>query len=747
MKDQTQRIAMLRHCRGVSLLALAAGFSALLADPVQAAPDAANDEHFGIEEITVTARKREEKLQDTPVSIVVLSGEDIARRQIVSLADVGQHAPNVQFHASGVGGRNSGQAFIRGVGQSDYLLTTDPGIGVYVDGVYLARSMGSIFDLVDIERIEVLRGPQGTLYGKNTIGGAINIVSTKPSLTEASGMVEGRVGRFSRLDVKAKAEVPLIADKLAAKVALSTRDAEGFGTRLLTGEEQGSENSAAVQASLRWKADEDVEVMLSFDKTRVRETFSQVHLEEISEAPLVGLYNMFVAPYDASYITENPYESYATGGNRNDLDVWGVNGTLEWSFGNTTLKSITAYRHLKSVFETDPDGSPLTIVDERDDNRQRQFTQELQLSGTSFDDRLKWVVGAYYLHENARGAIDVLIYPELLPVIGLDISRRIEAKQITRSTSLYGQASYALADGLNATLGLRYTHEKKRYDTLLYLPFSDVYLIDPTRRSQDWNSVSPRFGLDYRLTPEVMVYASAASGFKSGGFNGRSSTANEVQPYVPEKLWSYELGLKSDWLDNRLRINLAGFYNDYRDIQFMLSTADEDGVQVVVVQNAAKARVMGAELEVTAAPAPRLLLSASAGLIDAEFTDVAAGAAITTASHFASTPKFSSSVSAEYGVPLGDWGTLTLRGDYNYRSRIYYEVNNLPAVTQNGYGLLNLQATLEPGDGRYALTLAMTNVTDKRYKSTAVSTLDSLGFASAQYGRPREWSLTTRVRF
>ena len=179
----------------------------------------------------------------------------------------------------------------------------------------------------------------------------------------------------------------------------------------------------------------------------------------------------------------------------------------------------------------------------------------------------------------------------------------------------------------------------------------------------------------------------------------------------------------------------------------MLSTADEDGVQVVLVQNAAKARVMGAELEVTAAPAPRLLLSASAGLIDAEFTDVAAGAAITTASHFASTPKFSSSVSAEYGVPLGDWGTLTLRGDYSYRSRIYYEVNNLPAVTQNGYGLLNLQATLEPEDGRYALILAMTNVADKRYKSTAVSTLDSLGFASAQYGRPREWSLTARVRF
>jgi iron complex outermembrane receptor protein len=701
----------------------------------------------GLEEIVVTARKREERLQDTPLSIVGFSRDDIERRQIVTLADVGQHAPNVQFHASGVGGKNSGQAFIRGVGQSDYFMTTDPGVGVYVDGVYLARSLGSIFDLVDIERIEVLRGPQGTLYGKNTIGGAINIVSAKPSLTEASGRVEAKIGRFSRVDVRGRAEVPLVEDKLAAKVAVSSRNADGYGRRLLTGEEMGDENSDAIQGVVRWAAADNVELMVAADKTRVRETFSQSHLEEIAAVPLVGLYNMFIGPYDNRYITADPYDSNATENNYNNLDIWGVSGTLEWDLGGAVFKSISAYRHMKARFGTDPDGSPVTIVNEDDYNRQRQFTQELQLTGKSLNDRLDWVLGAYYLHENAYTLVEVFIYPELASAIGLDLSRIIDSTQKTQSMSVYGQASYALTDKLNATLGARYTHEKKDYDTSLYLFLSDVYLIDPTTRKNNWNSFSPRIGLDYRWTEDFMTYISAASGFKSGGFNGRSSIANEIQPYDPEKIWTYEAGFKSEWLDKRLRFNGTVFYNDYKDIQFTLSTADSEGVQVVLVDNAAKARVMGAEFELQAVPVEQMLVAASVGIIDAEFTSVAPGAPITEDSHFASTPKFSSSFSAQYAVPLNDWGFLTLRGDFSYRSRIYYEVNNLPAVTQKGYGLLNLQMSLEPADSRYSLTLAVTNVTDKRYKSTAVSTLDSLGFAVAQYGRPREWSLSAKYHF
>lgn len=724
---------------------LCAAAMPFLAAPSQALSQQA--EMAALEEITVTARKREERLQDTPVSIVAFSKDEIAQRQIVTLSDITQHAPNVQFNPSGVGGRNSGQGFIRGVGQVDYLMTTDPGVGVYVDGVYLARSLGSIFDLVDIERIEILRGPQGTLYGKNTIGGAINIVSAKPSLTEFGGSIEGKVGRFDRIDMRARGEAPLIADKLAAKVAVSARSADGFGARLLTGEEQGDEDSAAIQGVLRWMASDDLEVTLSFDKTRVRERFSQTHLEEISAVPLVMLYNMFVAPYDDRYITDDPYESYATENNFNNQDIWGVNGTLEWSLDGVTLKSITAYRHLKSRFGTDPDGSPETIVNEDDFNRQRQFTQELQLSGLSFNDRLNWVIGGYYLHENAHTDIEVFLYPDLVPIIGLDLSRIIDSTQITKSASLYGQGSYALTDQLNATVGVRYTHEKKDYSTSLYLFLSDVYLIEPMSRDDSWNSFSPKVGLDYRWTEHFMTYISAASGFKSGGFNGRSTVANEILPYDPEKMWSYEAGFKSEWLDNRVRFNGTVFYNDYKDIQFTLSSADSEGVQVIVVDNAAKARVMGAEFELLAMPAEGMLLAASVGIIDAEFTSVEPGALITEDSHFASTPKFSSSVSAQYAVPLTDWGHLTVRGDFSYRSKIYYEVNNLPSVTQKRYGLLNLQASLEPADSRYSLTLAVNNVTNKRYKTSAVSVLDSLGFASAQYGRPREWSLAAKVNF
>lgn len=742
-------------CRrlGARTSALALVYAATASFAAEAAPaqkpeaPTAADDGYGIEEITVTARKREEHIQDTPISIVGLSSEDIERRQIVNLADVAQHAPNVEFHANGAGGSSSGQAFIRGVGQSDYFMTTDPGIGVYVDGVYLARSLGSILDLVDVDRIEILRGPQGTLYGKNTIGGAINIVSAKPDLSSASGRVEAKIGRFDRIDVRGRAEIPLIDGVVAAKIAFSSRNSNGIGKRTLTGEEQGDENRDAVQAVVRWKMSDAADLTITADKTKTREKFAAVHLEEIANGPLVGLYNAFVAPYDSRYILPTRYDSAATGSNFNRSDIWGVSGTLEWDLDAATLKAITAYRRLKSDFGTDPDGSPEILVDEQDSNRQNQFTQELQLSGSDLDNRLKWVLGAYYLRENASTTAIVDLYPALYQVIGLDLSRQVEARQVTKSYSAYGQASYALAAGLNATLGLRYTHEKKDYDASLYLFQSGVFLINPTNRSKSWNAVSPRFGLDYRLNDNVMTYASVASGFKSGGFNGRSSTANEIQPYSPEKIWTYEAGVKSDWLDNRLRFNLSAYYNDYRDIQFMLSTADPTGAQVVIVGNAAKARVAGGEAELVAAPLPRLLLSASAGLIDAKFTSVAAGAQITKQSHFASTPKFSSSVSAQYGVPIGEWGEFTLRGDYSYRSRIFYEVNNARAVRQKGYGLLNLQGTLDFGDGRYGLALAMTNVANKRYKSTAVSVLDSLGFASVQYGRPREWSLTARAKF
>jgi iron complex outermembrane receptor protein len=738
----------------------------------------------GLEEVTVTARRFEESLQEAPVAVSAFGQEALEARSITNLEDIGRYVPNMQFFPNGIAGGSSGQPFIRGVGQFDFMITTDPGVAIYLDGVYLARSLGNLLDLVDVERIEVLRGPQGTLYGKNTIGGAINVVSRRPgNETELFGEV--RVGDYDRIDARASVSLPVIEDRLAIRLAASTKNADGYGERLLTGEDMGDDDSTAFQAVVDWQPTDALDVTLAFDRTDVDQAFAVTHTEEINPAaPLQGLYNALVAPYDSRYITDDPYRSNATGLNSNEQDIWGASLTLSWQLGDLTLKSISGYRDQEQTFGTDPDGSPETIVDELDTTDQNQFSEELQLSGTSFGDRLRWVTGLYYFEEDADGLMDVTLLPGIfaafeglpgpfiplapgvtcppppdvpLPCAGgagnplntiFDLTRIITLEQQTESFAAYAQASYQLTDPLSVTVGLRYTKEDKDFSTSLYLPTSQIFLIPPTDRSDSWSDVSPRLGVEYHASDDVLLYASAAKGFKSGGFNGRGSNANEVNAYEPEELWSYEVGIKSEWWERRVRLNAAAFFNDYEDLQFTTQTVAPDGTQVVLVGNAAKAEISGFEVELAAAPIDALNIGITVGYLDSKYTEIDDSVqTITLDSELIGAPEWTASASADFTVPLAEWAEIVLRSDYTYRSKTYFDAANTESVAQDGYGLWNAALTLQSPAQRWALTAGVLNVADEEYRVTGVGVLDSLGFASAIYGRPREWYVQASARF
>ncbi len=736
---------------------------------------------FAIEEITVTARKREESLQRAPVAVTALTGQGIEARNLTNLMDVANYAPNVDIKTSnaGSGSGSNSQITIRGVGQLDFLITTDPGVGTYVDGIYFARSMGGVMDLLDLERLEILRGPQGTLYGKNTIGGAINLISRKPT-NEFGGYVEITTGRYNRLDARASANVPLVDEKLAAIISVSSKDRDGFGYRTTDGEDLGTENSAAARAALRWWPGEALTVDLAVDGTRKRQSSVVTTLTAINpDAPVLNLYNavsFLSGGVNEAYVPvvpSNPFVSGGTGPNRDDLDAWGVSGIVTWDIDDLTLKSLTAYRELHADFGRDGDNSPQPFLETENNVDQRQFSQELQLSGLHMDGRLKWVAGAYYFNEHAtdftktRLASGLFQGLEALPGamiplapgvfaggagnpvnVAFDNDFLIDSAIDTTNYSAYLHATYNLAEQLGLTVGARYTHEKKDYFINDIRASSGVPIVDNVTIDDSWSSFSPKGGLEYQINDQVLSYFTVSRGFKSGGFNGRPTTsADEVQSYDPEYLTAYEMGIKSDLFDRRLRLNVTGFYYDYTDIQLTVSTATPDGNFVAITENAGEAKSKGIEVELQAAPVEGLILEGAIGYIDAEYTDVGTAQNVSADSKFVNTPEWTANASVSYGFDVDKFGQITLRGDWNYRSKYYVNPQNDEAMSQDGFSLFNASIAYQSLDERWKVVLFGSNLTNKKYINNGVGTLDSFGLAEAYFGRPREWGLMVKTQF
>ena len=712
-----------------------------------------------LEEVIVTAQKRAQNLQDIPIAVSAFSTADIERRNVSNIAQLADFTPNVIFDTTtSISGLSSGAAvFIRGIGQIDFGLTTDPGVGTYVDGVYMSRSVGGVLDTLDIERIEILRGPQGTLFGRNTMGGALNITSQRPG-REFGGLAELTLGDYDRIDVRAAVDLPL-GDTLGLRLAASSKQRDGYVDRLLVGDVLGDENRQSFRAALLWTPGDRFEVYATADYAQIDEASAGSVLAGITQAPNVIVYNLFDAPgnhvpgfgdgipYDGRFITHDPDTTYADGPTGTNLDIGGAALTLVWSLESLEIKSITAYRTTSGEFFRDPDNSPLVITHTSNpDYDHEQLTQEFTFTGEA--GRLEYVAGLFYLTEEGTDNVFVPLAPSLGFITNLaDIDND--------SAAVYGQATWHVTDQWRLTGGLRYTEDDKTFTPFQRILFGaagpapgvSVPLIPDDTVDARFDQATGRLAVEFKQNDEALYYASFTQGFKSGGFNFRYVVPrDEALAFDPETVDSYEVGFKWQGAEDRLRLNANVFFMDYEDIQVQVFEVGGGPL----TQNAGTAEIRGAELELMAVPTPPLNLSLALGYTDAEYTDLNPpttdlAASLTLDAWLPNTPEWTASASAEYTVPVA-WGTLAFRIDYSHTDDLYNDAQNSPFLFQDAYDLWNTAIRYTSPTEAWEVSLFGTNLGDERYITSGDSNF-GLGFHEANYNRPREFGVTVRRHF
>ncbi len=745
--------------------------------------------HAVLEEIVVTAQKRKENLQDTPLAVTAFTEKSLEERMINDLSKLADFTPNVIFDTTApVSGLSNGAAvFIRGVGQLDFGLTTDPGVGTYIDGVYSSRAVGGVLDVADIERIEILRGSQGTLFGRNTIGGAVNITTRRPA-EEFGGSAEAVLGEFERLDFKGSVDIPF-TDKFRTKFSFSSKKRNGFVERTLAGDRLGNEDRQSVRGAFLLQATDDLELYATVDYATIDEQSAGSVLVGITENPgnaAQGLapsstwaYNQLFVPANtgatpyvaAEFVLDDKDRTLATGPTGTRLDSLGATLTLAWSPPWFEFKSISAYRHTDGGFFRDPDNSPLQITETSNPNySHEQFSQEAQVTGIAVDGRLQYVLGAYFFEEDGTDDVFVPIYgasPTPEGQVGLPLYINNFAVADNSSRAIFGQGTFDIIRQVAVTFGLRYTKDKKRFGYRQYVsadpegavavlallgpplaaPGPAAELVLPGEVADEFSELNLRAGIEYQFNDDTLFYFTYADGFKSGGFNFRYVVARP-QPlaFKPETLETFEAGVKWQGLDDRLRINAAGFVSEYSDVQIQLFETGGGPL----TQNAGVADIIGVEAEATVAPSDRFRIDAGFGYIDAEYdelnlptTNVAQAVNLDT--KLPNTPKTTVNVAVQYGWP-SPWGSVLLRGDYRYTGDVHNDAQNSPFLFQESYHTVNASLTLTLMDDRLDLSVFATNLGNERFITSGDSNF-GLGFHEANYNRPREVGGLVRYRF
>lgn len=695
-----------------------------------------------LEEITVTARRREESLQRVPIAITALSEVDLVARSATTLTDLTGASPNLMVSPNNNTGGSASSIFIRGIGQSDTVITTDPGVGVYIDGVYLARTTGGLMDLADFDRVEILRGPQGTLFGKNTIGGAINITTKGPG-DAFGGQFDVTVGNFHRFDISANVDIPTTETSAFRASFLQRRD-DGYSIRA-DGTELGMAHRDIGRLQWRWNASDAVTVNWSADATRKRQNQNASTLLYVNPtAPIAGLENLFIQPFDTRYVPSNPYFNYGTGPVADNLESQGTSLRVKWKAAAATFDSVTAYRHQSSYTAEDADQSPANLLYFTDYQHSEQFSHEDHLSGSSFGSTLDWLVGVIYFRESAGEQQVSLQAPDLIPYIG-NLTVFDTSSIISTSEALFAEASWHFAPQWKLTAGLRYTHETKdwQYAFQQYYSFTDV--LPPGSLSHSWNPVTPKVGVDFQVSDAVLTYASVAKGFRSGGFNARANTASGLQSFDPETVVTYEVGVKAGAFDNRLRFNAAAFYSDYKDQQLLIIETTPAGGFVILTENAAKSRIQGVEAELTARPIPPLELSAAVGYLDTRIQSSIPGSGVVPGDRLQQSPPWSGNAAAQYTLPV-ESGSLLFRADYTVKAGYYNDAANTASVKSDGYALLNGRIAYDMGPKGVNVALFITNALDKRYLLTGIDT-GAFGFGIGYYGPPRQYGASIGYKF
>lgn len=701
------------------------------------ATPAAEERDLALEEIIVTAQKRSENLQTTPIAITALTGEALQSKGIQNIADLGPSIPNVVISGASSVGNSAASFFIRGIGLDRSTLALEAGVGLYIDDVYYGRSAGAFLSLLDVASIEVLRGPQGTLFGKNTIGGAIRYVTKQPE-GERGGYIEANVGQRRRIDIRGAVNVPF-TDTLTAKISAGSFNVDGYVKNLVDGRRLGDEHTDVVRGQLKWEPTSRLTITGSADFTSSRNGGPPISVVFInSQSPLAKTWNQLHpdTPLDDRYSTDlyennrNPY-SY-------NLKGYGLNLTAAYEVSDDlTLKSITGYRRNEVFYGRDDDGSPLRIYEITFSQTLPSFSQELQFIGSAFDKKVEYVGGLYYFWEGPSERQDRNIFFE-------PAGSYISEKMTSRSYAAFGQATAELLEGLKLTIGGRYTHDVK--SDAVAKPLQNL----AGKNKATFNDFSPKGVLAYQWTPAIMTYASISKGYRAGGFNN-SLTANEpthsgILPFGAEEAWSYELGAKTQLFHDRLRFNVAAFHNDYDNLQLTSPLGT-----VLLIQNIGKARIRGAEVETELALLPGLSIGGSFGYLDARYLDVGATTAVKVDSPLAGAPEYSYSLNGSYAHELANGGRLSLRADYGWKSSIKSYASDAFAVIVPSVGLVNAQIRYETPDRTMSIALQGRNITNEKYIATGFNTSrvapGLIGPLSVSLGRPSEYYVTMSYKF
>lgn len=746
------------------VLAVCVALSGPVAGAHSADTQSGANESAGIEEVVVTARKRKENLQQTPISITALSGDALSNKQIWTTQGLEQVTPNlIVSQGQAVSGNSSAAAFfIRGIGQIDFLLNTDPGVGLYLDGVYISRSMGSLMDLIDLERSEVLRGPQGTLFGRNTIGGAISLVSEPPS-DVASAHIRATLGSHDRREVRLTLNGPL-SETLDGRIATLWRERDGWVDRTTDGSRLGDETAVAARGALRWRPAEDLTFDLAVDYVNQDGTSPPANVVQIVEtASFPAFHNgALVGPpcvpppgsltdpncFNSQWEASDLFREQGTFDSKQELEVAGASLVGEWGVNpGFTVRSITGYRNTEALGNRDGDHTPILIQTTADTWEHEQFSQELQFVGLALADRLNWIVGAYYSTEKGTNLSQVSF-----PIVTFQSGGSVD----NENAAVFGQATYAVTDKLSLTAGLRYTDETKSFLPDQYVKTDPLGLFPPgsvpgfrlvpyVESETSIQETTPMVNLAYKWSDRFMVYASYSEGFKSGGFTQRIFPPLPAPPpFGPEFAASYEFGFKSESANRNWRLNGAAYFTDYTDLQVQVLV----GVQPLTA-NAGGAEINGFELELQAVPVDALQISAGVGYTDAKYTQLDQAVLATglmLSSQFAQVPEWTANLDVSYDFDVAR-GRITPRVGVSYRSEAYMNAVNTPSLLQDDYSIINAAIAYETPGERWRITLFGQNLSDETYINGGFADLQDQGYAEVAVGRPLEFGLTVDYRY
>ncbi len=787
------KVELRRFLTGAAVIALCGAWAPAALAQSEAVSEA--DEAANADEIVVTARFKKETLQDVPQAISAFSEAKLDRQAARNLSDLAPSTPNVNIQPVATF-PNSAAIHIRGLGAQGIESTEESPVGVSIDGVYVTRPVATLLDTFDMDRVEILRGPQGTSFGKNSLAGGISSYSKDPSLDQGGVQAEGTIGNYGRLDVKGAIELPLVRDQLAVRLVVNKQTADGYFTNRVNGDDVGGQDKLSMRGTILFKPSEALTVNLKGFLVKDRSSAPGGDSAP-DRTKLHYLIFRFEEPNDGPYTIGRDFPSL------HESDQWGLIGKVEADLGSVVATSVTGYIKTDDFNDSDFDGSEINFFPTFRLQTHKQFSQELRLA-TDFSDRddalsrLNLVVGGYYLNQSfkltqAFPTLPVLVAPSL------NFGSQDYVQQSNTAKALFAQLIYGVTDKLNITLGVRQSWEEKdffrdptgtlispsRFSSRAFVkPIAEMEQIAAAnfaankafKNAYSRNRATFKAGIDYKFNPDLMAYAIYNQGYKGGGYGARAATLTTAGPTEDNTSELWEAGFKGDFLNGMLRVNLAGFVTKFKKLEFgvFFPNPNVASGQETASQNIGAATTKGVELELALRPVSNLNLGVNVGYLDSKYTDFCAdlngpqsyttaptstcGGKVTllpngtylrdedyTSLKLVRAPKWQANFTAEYTIPLGSAGDLTARGSVLYKSTYYNTVTNDVQGIAGDYTLVDASLNWTSADSRFRVQVWGKNLTNKTYVAALTPTAQF--FIQRFYSPPRTYGVTLGAKF